>query len=89
MNLNLCIVCLIHKTTTVYNIGKVNWSSVCYCHIVNKSFLYKQFEKQQDVLENHYLIQTEVMWKIIFLTSIPLVNAGCTEGQSKNIEFGV
>lgn len=83
MNLNLCIVCLIHKTTTVYNSGNVNWSSVCYCHILCNQLLYKQFENHIDVFENHNKIHTEVMWKINWLTDILLLNARRTKGHSK------
>lgn len=35
---------------------------VVYCHILHKQFYINNY-KQTDVLDNHYLIQTEVMCK--------------------------
>lgn len=31
--------------------------------------------------ENHYLIQTEAMWKTNWMTNITLVNDSCIKGQ--------
>lgn len=50
------------------SIGPLYVIVIYYIHI----FYIRKFRNQQDVLKNHYLIQTEGMW--MKQTNIPLMN---------------